>query len=271
MKIGRNQPCPCGSGKKYKKCCAVKQRVVSSKVANSNLQVLFNVTGELFHPVRLYYKILNKQGLLNAFHKMKCMDTDTKNKRWVWLYSQEAKNLTFGKPYHEIPSHLQPIVIGSFFQSNEQDDEMFLDVRSIERAEQAVAFFDKFIDRSYTEITHVSVTYRFIKQDPKNIEIRFDSYFTPISVGEIKKRTITEKMKDILTIKDQIKRKEAGLKIIDNFMQDVFPETDKIPLFYYEDPGQLVLALRISVLVATERMKGNENVTHKDIMEKLFS
>ena len=24
-KIGRNAPCPCGSGKKYKKCCAAKQ------------------------------------------------------------------------------------------------------------------------------------------------------------------------------------------------------------------------------------------------------
>ena len=23
MKIGRNEPCPCGSGKKYKKCCIV--------------------------------------------------------------------------------------------------------------------------------------------------------------------------------------------------------------------------------------------------------
>lgn len=23
-KIGRNEPCPCGSGKKYKKCCAIK-------------------------------------------------------------------------------------------------------------------------------------------------------------------------------------------------------------------------------------------------------
>ena len=22
-KIGRNQPCPCGSGKKYKKCCLI--------------------------------------------------------------------------------------------------------------------------------------------------------------------------------------------------------------------------------------------------------
>jgi hypothetical protein len=25
MKIGRNDPCPCGSGLKYKKCCADKQ------------------------------------------------------------------------------------------------------------------------------------------------------------------------------------------------------------------------------------------------------
>ena len=23
-KIGRNEPCPCGSGKKYKNCCALK-------------------------------------------------------------------------------------------------------------------------------------------------------------------------------------------------------------------------------------------------------
>jgi hypothetical protein len=23
VKIGRNQPCPCGSGKKFKKCCAL--------------------------------------------------------------------------------------------------------------------------------------------------------------------------------------------------------------------------------------------------------
>ena len=24
VKVGRNQPCPCGSGKKYKKCCWLK-------------------------------------------------------------------------------------------------------------------------------------------------------------------------------------------------------------------------------------------------------
>ena len=26
MKIGRNDPCPCGSGKKYKKCCMDKDQ-----------------------------------------------------------------------------------------------------------------------------------------------------------------------------------------------------------------------------------------------------
>lgn len=30
MKIGRNEPCPCGSGKKYKRCCLAKQEAASS-------------------------------------------------------------------------------------------------------------------------------------------------------------------------------------------------------------------------------------------------
>jgi preprotein translocase subunit SecA len=25
VKVGRNDPCPCGSGKKYKRCCGLKQ------------------------------------------------------------------------------------------------------------------------------------------------------------------------------------------------------------------------------------------------------
>ena len=30
LKIGRNDPCPCGSGKKYKKCCLLKNESPSS-------------------------------------------------------------------------------------------------------------------------------------------------------------------------------------------------------------------------------------------------
>lgn len=35
--VGRNQPCPCGSGQKYKRCCALKARKASlgSRIAIS--------------------------------------------------------------------------------------------------------------------------------------------------------------------------------------------------------------------------------------------
>ena len=36
MKIGRNEPCPCGSGKKYKKCCLGKDELSPPK---SNLEI----------------------------------------------------------------------------------------------------------------------------------------------------------------------------------------------------------------------------------------
>jgi hypothetical protein len=29
--IGRNDPCPCGSGKKFKKCCLAETKIVSSE------------------------------------------------------------------------------------------------------------------------------------------------------------------------------------------------------------------------------------------------
>lgn len=44
MKTGRNEPCPCGSGKKYKKCCinAVSPKQNSSRFFYSDLDILSN-------------------------------------------------------------------------------------------------------------------------------------------------------------------------------------------------------------------------------------
>src|SRR4051812_13585756 len=35
MKTGRNDPCPCGSGKKYKKCCLPKEELSAAAVRES--------------------------------------------------------------------------------------------------------------------------------------------------------------------------------------------------------------------------------------------
>lgn len=40
MEIGRNDPCPCGSGKKYKKCCLGKDEQLG---VNKQIQVITNI------------------------------------------------------------------------------------------------------------------------------------------------------------------------------------------------------------------------------------
>ncbi len=45
-KPGRNDPCPCGSGKKYKKCCLAKK---ATPVADLNWQKMRKTEGELIH------------------------------------------------------------------------------------------------------------------------------------------------------------------------------------------------------------------------------
>lgn len=49
QKPGRNDPCPCGSGKKYKKCCQSKEPIVrTAPSAPSALQDLLRVGEEIF-------------------------------------------------------------------------------------------------------------------------------------------------------------------------------------------------------------------------------
>ncbi len=36
-KVGRNDPCPCGSGRKFKKCCIYRRRAADLRTANTLL------------------------------------------------------------------------------------------------------------------------------------------------------------------------------------------------------------------------------------------
>ena len=45
--IGRNSPCPCGSGKKYKKCCSNKHRSRGKKILLLSL-AFFALVGLVF-------------------------------------------------------------------------------------------------------------------------------------------------------------------------------------------------------------------------------
>src|SRR5437588_5400783 len=51
MKIGRNDPCPCGSGKKYKRCCMVNDEAAqtTNRTLDNEWLKLRQTEGEMVH------------------------------------------------------------------------------------------------------------------------------------------------------------------------------------------------------------------------------
>ena len=103
------------------------------------LNLITNVTGEPYQPVRLYYNISNKESVLNIFRKLQCLEFHSPSDRWYWFYSEEAKKIRFEKSYNKISKENGNISLGYFiFLDNEK---MILEVRSFERVLAAISFF----------------------------------------------------------------------------------------------------------------------------------
>src|SRR3954453_14847451 len=116
-------------------------------------QIIKTMTGEIFLPTRLYYKLHSKSDLQARFSNLRCMNYDRAGDRWVWLYDGEAKNLKLSVPYSSIPPDKRPIILGLFY--SRVGDQMYLDVGSVERAIKAIEFFDKRIKRVVAEVEYV--------------------------------------------------------------------------------------------------------------------
>lgn len=116
---------------------------------------LYTSTGELFQLVRIYYQVFNQATVLGVFKKLRCIDFDSTQNRWVWLFEHEAKKVRLRRSYSQLPKEIRPVVIGSFTFRGE--DQMLLDVRSVERATQAIEFFDKRINRHAAKVTNLRV------------------------------------------------------------------------------------------------------------------
>src|SRR2546425_12212672 len=66
---------------------------------DSEKKLLMTMTGEMHQPVRLYYEVYDQAAVVHAFAKLRCMDDDRDQERWVWLYHGEAKKLKFHTSY----------------------------------------------------------------------------------------------------------------------------------------------------------------------------
>lgn len=233
---------------------------------DSGKQLLMTMTGEMHQPVRLYYQIFDHAAVLKAFTKLRCLDDDQDNQRWVWLYHGEAKKLKFHKSYSAIPRTMRPIVLGAFRFTSAQD--MTLDVRSWERATPAVVFFDRYLQRSIARVTHAAIVNRLFPYTTDGLPV-LEGLFAQVTTidGEAMLRRLAASLQ---TIQDPGQRMDMAFALMEQQSQERLPEVEKLPVHFYEDGiTSLENALRLRQIVAFEHWRGNTACTLGEVIKKV--
>jgi hypothetical protein len=235
---------------------------------DSGKQLLMTMTGEIHQPVRLYYQVFDHAAVLKAFTKLRCMDDDQDNRRWVWLYHGEAKKLKFHTSYTAIPRKMRPIVLGAFRFTSAQD--LTLDVRSWERATHAVVFFDRYLQRSIARVTHAAIVNRLFPYTTDGLPA-LEGLFAPEQVTEIHGEAMLRRMAASLqTIQDPGQRIDMAFALMEQQSQERLPEVEKLPVHFYTDGiTSLENALRLRQIVAFEHWRGNTACTLGEVIQNV--
>jgi hypothetical protein len=231
-------------------------------------QLLMTMTGEMHQPVRLYYEVMDQTAVLKAFAKLRCMDWDQDNQRWVWLYHGEAKKLKFHTSYAAIPRKMRPIVLGSLRFANAE--EMSLDVRSWERATKAVVFFDYSLKRSIAQVTHAAIVNRLFAYTTSGLP-ELEGFFVPEKVTAIHPEAMLLRVTESLqTLHDPGQRRDMAFAMLEQQSKKPLPDVEKFPVHFYDDGiASFENALRLRQIVAFEHWQGHTDYTLGDIIRQV--
>jgi len=231
--------------------------------------LLATMTGEHFQPVRLHYKVWNRPGLLRAFEKLRCLDYDATQKRWVWLYAHEAKKLRFQRSYAQFPKELHPIVIGAFFLRTKET--LLLDLRSCERAILAIPFFDTHLPRRLVELEDAEVVNRLFPATKANLKLTPDALFDPqIGTGIDPEALVQRLAEKTAEVRDPEEKIKIMLEDLTSRAKEPLPEIERFPVHYAEDGiAGFQLALRLRQMVAMQHWLGHPEYTLGDAIQSL--
>ncbi|HEV3257007.1 MAG TPA: hypothetical protein VG013_09025 [Gemmataceae bacterium] len=231
--------------------------------------ILATITGEYFQPVRLHYRILDAEGLLGAFKKLRCVDSDPTRPRFVWLYDHEAKKLRLKQSYAQLPEHLRPIVIGSIFLR--EPDQLILDLRSCERALLAIPFFDKHIPRTAASLAEAEVVNKLFPATG-NAKLTPDGIFDHQGSARIDPDAAVRRIAELVAdVQDPEEKFRIALEDMDARAKQPLPEIERLPVYYYEEGIQgFELSLRTRQIVAMQHWLGHPEYSLFDALQSLL-
>ena len=242
-----------------------KRRLLTQIPPESADQLAMTTTGEIMQPIRLHYEVLDGEQLRATFSTLRCLDHDAPRKRWVWLYTDEAKSLPF-----QDKRAADNTVLGEFvFKGTE---EVVLNLRSLERATQAITFFDQHLPRTVARVTEVTISNRLLSVAEASSLRSLDQYFERADVVVKDPESLLQALKGMaLSIPDDRDRLAAVMQYMEDKAKQPVPAMERLPLHYYEDGIRSVEAfLAPHQVIAMQHWQGNTDYTHHDLMQSML-
>lgn len=145
-------------------------------------------TGEAYQPLRLTYKVLQKQALVDLLNKLSCMTKNPAPDSWSWYWKSESNDLHFESldSYRKNPEYA--VRLGTFLI---KDDMLYVNLPSFKRACIGVPFFHRLIDPHIAEIYCVDFINKVFAVDE-----RLPHGFTELFKEEELERILQQRISD---------------------------------------------------------------------------
>ncbi len=231
---------------------------------------LITITGESYQPARLYYQVGQKNAVLGRFKRLRCIDYDQSQNRWVWYYTEEAKSLKFNTSYRDIPKEQHPVILGYFTWKG--DRELELDLDSFDRVLEAIKFFDQKINRRLAKGTKFKIVNKLFPASTTEEEMSSHHHIFFEQREAVDHEEDMDKLEEISSqYEPGDERHQATFDYMEQQLRKPLPEVEEIENNFYDAGIESVsLTLKMRSIEAVEHWRGNKNFSQFDVMERLL-
>jgi tetratricopeptide (TPR) repeat protein len=222
-------------------------------------------TGEIMQLIRLHYAVEDSEKLRALFASLRCLEYDASQRRWVWLYTEEARTLPFKDRRAS-----KNVVLGEFVFKGETD--VVLNLRSFERATNALVFFDQHIPRTVARVTAMTVSNRLLSTAEAASLGSLAQYFDHAEVVVTDPASLLRVVEDLVARTPDLHERFARLdQYLTDRAQAPVSALERLPVHYYEDGIRAVEALlSIRQVRAMHHWQGNTSYTYQDMIRDML-
>src|SRR5712692_9014493 len=241
------------------------RRPLSQIPPESADQVAMTMTGEILQLIRLHYEVEEIDKLRALFASLRCLEYDASQRRWVWLYTEEARTLSF-----KDRRAANNVVLGEFVFKGTK--ETVLNLRSFERATNALVFFDHHIPRTVARVAAMTVSNRLLSTVEAASLGSLDQYFDHAEVVVKDPAALLHTLEDLASrLPDAHERLAVVARYMEDKAKQPVPAMERFPLDYYEEGMRSIEALLAPhQVIAMHHWQGHTDYTRHDLVRDML-